>query len=63
LPESATTRTLAPMGDRSTREEPASAPALALLVADDSEPFRARLGALVASGDGMVVVGNATDVV
>jgi DNA-binding NarL/FixJ family response regulator len=61
LPESATTRTLAPMGDRSTREEPASAPALALLVADDSEPFRAGLGALVASLDGMVVVGNATD--
>jgi DNA-binding NarL/FixJ family response regulator len=49
------------MGDRSTREEPASAPALALLVADDSEPFRAGLGALVASLDGMVVVGNATD--
>jgi DNA-binding NarL/FixJ family response regulator len=49
------------MGDRSIREEPASAPALALLVADDSEPFRAGLGALVASLDGMVVVGNATD--
>jgi DNA-binding NarL/FixJ family response regulator len=49
------------MGDRSTGEEPASAQALALLVADDSEPFRAGLGALVASLDGMVVVGNATD--
>ena len=49
------------MADRSTGEEPASAPALALLVADDSEPFRAGLGALVASLDGMVVVGNATD--
>ena len=42
-------------------EEPASAPALALLVADDSEPFRAGLAALVASLDGMAVVGNATD--
>jgi DNA-binding NarL/FixJ family response regulator len=49
------------MGDRSTGEEPASRQALALLVADDSEPFRAGLGALVASLDGMVVVGDATD--
>ena len=49
------------MGDRSTGEEPASTQALALLVADDSEPFRAGLAALVASLDGMVVVGDATD--
>lgn len=38
-----------------------SAPPLQLLVADDSEPFRAGLGALLASVDGMVVVGDATD--
>jgi DNA-binding NarL/FixJ family response regulator len=49
------------MGDRSTGEEPASTQALQLLVADDSEPFRAGLAALVASLDGMVVVGDATD--
>ena len=49
------------MGDRSTGEEAAGTQALALLVADDSEPFRAGLGALVASLDGMVVVGDATD--
>lgn len=38
-----------------------SAAPLQLLVADDSAAFRAGLGALVASVDGMVVAGDATD--
>jgi DNA-binding NarL/FixJ family response regulator len=46
------------MGDRPSREEPAST--LQLLIADDSEPFRTGLGALVAAVDGMVVTGNAS---
>jgi DNA-binding NarL/FixJ family response regulator len=54
-------RTLAPMGDPDTREEPSTAQALQLLIADDSEPFRAGLTALVASLDGMVVAGTAAD--
>lgn len=48
------------MGDRPTGE-PSSAQPLQLLIADDSEPFRAGLAALVASLDGMVVIGTATD--
>jgi DNA-binding NarL/FixJ family response regulator len=48
------------MGDRPTGE-PSSAEILQLLIADDSEPFRAGLAALVASLDGMVVIGTATD--
>jgi DNA-binding NarL/FixJ family response regulator len=48
------------MGDRPTAE-PSSAQPLQLLIADDSEPFRAGLAALVASLDGMVVIGTATD--
>jgi DNA-binding NarL/FixJ family response regulator len=55
------TRTLAPMSDRPAGEEPSSAHELALLIADDSEPFRAGLTALMASLDGMAVVGSATD--
>jgi DNA-binding NarL/FixJ family response regulator len=51
--------TLAPMGDPLTREEPASA--LQLLIADDSQPFRTGLAALVASVDGMTVAGEATN--
>jgi DNA-binding NarL/FixJ family response regulator len=47
------------MGDPPAREEPASS--LQLLIADDSEQFRTGLGALVASVDGMVVTGNATN--
>jgi DNA-binding NarL/FixJ family response regulator len=54
-------RTLALMIDRPDGEEPASAQGLQLLIADDSEPFRAGLEALMASLDGMVVVGSATD--
>jgi DNA-binding NarL/FixJ family response regulator len=46
------------MGDPPSREEPAST--LQLLIADDSEPFRTGLGALVASVERMVVTGNAT---
>jgi DNA-binding NarL/FixJ family response regulator len=48
------------MGDRPTGE-PSSTQPLQLLIADDSEPFRAGLAALVASLDGMVVIGTATD--
>jgi DNA-binding NarL/FixJ family response regulator len=48
------------MGDRPNEEQSASQ-GLQLLIADDSEPFRAGLAALVASLDGMVVVGTATD--
>lgn len=48
------------MGDRPT-QEPSSGQTLQLLIADDSEPFRAGLAALVASLDGMVVIGTATD--
>jgi DNA-binding NarL/FixJ family response regulator len=48
------------MGDRPTGE-PSGAQPLQLLIADDSEPFRAGLSALVASLDGMVVIGTATD--
>ena len=48
------------MGDRPTGE-PSSGQTLQLLIADDSEPFRAGLAALVASLDGMVVIGTATD--
>jgi DNA-binding NarL/FixJ family response regulator len=47
------------MGYPPTREEPAST--LQLLVADDSQPFRTGLAALIASVEGMVVTGNATD--
>jgi DNA-binding NarL/FixJ family response regulator len=47
------------MGDPPTREEPASA--LQLLIADDSQPFRTGLAALVASVDGMTVAGEATN--
>jgi DNA-binding NarL/FixJ family response regulator len=54
-------RTLALMSDRPDGEEPASAQGLQLLIADDSEPFRAGLEALMASLDGMVVIGSATD--
>jgi DNA-binding NarL/FixJ family response regulator len=60
LPDTTLTRTLARMGDRPTGE-PSSAQPLQLLIADDSEPFRAGLAALVASLDGMVVIGTATD--
>ena len=47
------------MSHPSTREEPASA--LQLLIADDSQPFRTGLAALIASVDGMVVTGHASD--
>jgi DNA-binding NarL/FixJ family response regulator len=55
------TRTLALMSDRPVGEEPSSAQELQVLIADDSEPFRAGLTALMASLDGMAVVGSATD--
>jgi DNA-binding NarL/FixJ family response regulator len=46
------------MGDPPMREEEPATP-LQLLIADDSQPFRTGLAALVASVDGMVVTGNA----